>query len=357
VRRTAIAALHAGYWLLYCLLLALLLLIGRWPARLDRAVAAQLLVSPIVVLAIVPNIVAFYVSYFGLSQRFLARRRIGALAVGGVGLCLATGVVGLFLLYLLYGRSQPVFARATETMSLVVMLGVLAGIHVTIALVLRGFADWYRDIRIKDALARKTHEMELALVRSRLDPHFLFNTLNNLDVLIDRDPPAASAYLNRLSDIMRFVLYESRGDVIPLAGELDYIDKYIALERLRTRTSGYVTHVVTGSSSGLWIAPMTLIPFVENAFKHTEHCRSAGAIETNVTIENGRVVFECVNRIEGAPVARDDDGRAGGIGHALIRQRLALLYPDRHVLIAGPEGDRYRVHLTIDTTHDSLRHR
>jgi len=354
VRRTVVATLHAGYWFLYVVLLALLLLIGRLPSRIDPAYAAQLLRSPIVVLAIVPNLAAFYGSYFGLSPRFLARRRIAALAGAGLVLCGATAVLGLAVLFILYGRSQPVFAQPGETLSLGVLLAVLASIHVTIALVLRGFVDWYRDIRIKDALSRKTHEMELALVRSRLDPHFLFNTLNNLDVLIARDPAVASEYLNRLSEIMRFVLYEAKGEVIPLASELDYIDKYIALERLRTRRAGYVTHEVAGSPAGMWIAPMTLIPFVENAFKHTEHCRDAGAIASRVTIDQGRVSFECVNRCDGTPVA---EARPGGIGQALIRQRLQLLYPDRHVLEAGADGDRYRVRLTIETADDPLRHR
>ena len=354
MKRTVVAALHAGYWLLYVLLLALLLLIGRLPGRVDAAQAGLLLRSPIVVLAILPNVAAFYVSYVGLSQRLLARRRIAALAAAGLAVCAGTAGLGLSLLRVLYGPSQPVFARAAETVSLGAMLAVLAGIHVTIALVLRGFVDWYRDIKIKDALTRKTHEMELALVRSRLDPHFLFNTLNNLDVLIARDPAVASAYLHRLSEIMRFVLYGSKGDRIPLASELDYIDKYIALERLRARPAGYATHEVTGSPADVWIAPMTLIPFVENAFKHTEHCRDAGAIASRVTIERGRVAFECVNRCE-APAA--PDARSGGIGHALIRQRLELLYPGRHVLDAGADGDRYRVRLTIETGDDPLRDR
>lgn len=344
--KTVLAALHAGYWLLYVLLLALLLLIGRLPARIGPGVAAQLAVSPIVVLAIVPNVAAFYASYFGLSQRFLARRRIAALLGAGMAVSLATGVLGLAVLLLFYGSDEPAFARVAETAALGVLLAVLAGIHVTIALVLRGFADWYRDIAHREALTRKTHEMELALVRSRLDPHFLFNTLNNLDVLIAKDPAVASEYLNRLSDIMRFVLYESKGNVIPLASELDYIDKYIALERLRTRQTGYATHAVTGSPDGISIAPMTLIPFIENAFKHTEHCRDARAIESRVTIEQGRLTFECVNLRDESPAAHE---RPGGIGDGLIRQRLQLLYPDRHVLEAGPEGNRYRVRLTIET--------
>jgi len=347
--RTAVAALHAGYWILYCLLLMLLLVIGRLPDRLGWTVAGALLRSPIVVLAIVPNVVAFYTSYGILGPRFLARRRFAALASAAMTICLATGALGLLVLYVFFGGRQPVFSSGSEMLALALSLAALAAIHVTIAVVLRGFADWYRDLKVKEALSRKTHDMELALVRARLDPHFLFNTLNNLDVLISRDPAVASEYLNRLSDIMRFVLYEAKGDLIPLASELEYIDKYIALERLRTRRAHYATHQVIGQPDGLWIAPMTLIPFIENAFKHTEDCKEDGAITSRIAIEGRRVRFECVNAC--APARQTV--APGGIGQTLIRQRLALLYPGRHLLEAGAEGGRYRVSLTIESAESS----
>ena len=219
---------------------------------------------------------------------------------------------------------------------------------------MRGFVNWYGDIKVKEALTRKTHEVELALVRARLDPHFLFNTLNNLDVLIARDPAIASEYLNKLSDIMRFVLYEARGERIPLADELQYIDKYIALERIRTRRAGYVVHEVTGDPGGLSIAPMTFIPFIENAFKHTEGLKADGAIVSRIVIEGGRVSFECVNARRPPPEAAAEPG---GLGQALIRERLQLLYPGRHTLEAGECGDTYAVRLTIDTHDEPLHHR
>jgi two-component system LytT family sensor kinase len=182
--QTAVAALHAGYWVLYFLLLTLFLVIGRLPDRPGWAVAGALLRSPIVVLAIVPNVAAFYTSYGILGPRLLARRRLAALAGAAISICLATGALGLLLLYFLFGAGQPVFTSGTEMIALALSLSALAAIHVTIAFVLRGFVDWYRDLKVKEALAQKTHDTELALVRARLDPHFLFNTLNNLDVLI-----------------------------------------------------------------------------------------------------------------------------------------------------------------------------
>jgi len=198
---------------------------------------------------------------------------------------------------------------------------------------------------LKEDLTRRTHEMELALVRARLDPHFLFNTLNNIDVLIARDARRASEYLNQLCEILRFVLYEARGERIALADELNYIEKYLTLEGIRKRSVRHAAHEVVGDPSGLSIAPMTFIPFIENAFKHADGWNADEAIVSRVAIDGTRVVFECTNRIGPSTHQRTS---ARGLGHELIRQRLQLLYPGRHVLEAGAHDDRYRVCLTIE---------
>jgi len=354
VSRKLVALLHGGYWSLYVLLLALMFVLMRLPGRAPVTSIPALLSSPIAVLSIVPNVATFYASYWFLFSRFLARRRLAVLFPAGIGVCLAAAALGFSLLYAFFGSSQPVFASLTEVAGLGACLAVLASIHVTIALVMRGFVDWYGDIRVKEALTRKTHEMEVALVRSRLDPHFLFNTLNNVDVLISRDPALASDYLNKLSDIIRFVLYETRGDVIALAEELQYIEKYVALERIRTRSERYIVHTVTGDPHGLSIAPMTFIPFLENAFKHTEGLKSGEAIVSRVVISGHQVLFECANR---HPSPADTVAEPGGLGNTLIRERLQLLYPGRHTLATGTTGGRYTVRLTIDTTDDPLHSR
>jgi two-component system, LytTR family, sensor kinase len=350
VSRKFVGLLHGGYWSLYVLLLALMFVLMRLPGRPPGTVIPALVNSPIAALSIVPSAAAFYASYWLLFSRFLARRRLAALFFAGLGVCLGAATLGFAVLYAFFGSSQPVFASFTEIAGLGACLAVLAAIHVTIALIMRGFVDWYGDLRVKEALARKTHEMELALVRSRLDPHFLFNTLNNVDVLISRDPAVASEYLNKLSDIIRFVLYETRGDVIPLADELQYIEKYVALEKIRTRTGRYVIHGVTGDPHGLSIAPMTFIPFLENAFKHTEGLKSDGAIVSRIVISGHQVLFECANRRGSRP---DAGPEPGGLGNGLIRERLQLLYPGRHTLDSATTGDKYTVRLTIDT-HDPL---
>ena len=342
MKRVAVAMLHAGYWTLYVLLLAVVLLMLRAPhpgSPLTGVAAAW----PILVLAIVPNAGAFYAGYTLLSAR-LARRQLAVAGALGALICAATVLAGLLLAYLMFGPGQPIFARWIELAGVAASFGALAAIHVSIAVVMRGFVGWYGDLAIKEELTRRTHEMELALVRSRLDPHFLFNTLNNIDVLIARDPTAASDYLNKLSGLLRYVLYDTRGGEIALADELGYIDKYVALERIRARSPGYAAHQVVGDPSGVSIAPMTFIPFIENAFKHSEGLKAEDAIVSRVIIDGQRVVFECSNRLPASPAA----ARQGGLGDELIRRRLALLYPNRHSLEAGAAGGVYNVRLTIE---------
>ncbi|HTF28415.1 MAG TPA: histidine kinase, partial [Flavitalea sp.] len=160
-----------------------------------------------------------------------------------------------------HGRSTAVSVMAVMT-----IIGVISGV---VALVIKGFVTWVTEIKLKKALQEKNHEMEMALIKSKLDPHLLFNTINNIDALIIKDAVEASNYLNKLSDIMRFMLYETMADKILLSQEIEYIEKYIALQKIRTANLNYVHFEVFGIIGNRFIAPMVFIPFIENAFKHT----------------------------------------------------------------------------------------
>ena len=343
------ALLHAGYWTLYLLVVGLVLLMLQVPHRAGAPLPRLGSAWPLVLLSVAPAAIAFYAAYGFLFSRFLARRRVTALLVSTGAMTMVAAGAGLGLAAVLFGIDQPAFASATETTALATLLAGIAAVHAAAALVMRGFVSWYDEIQVKEELARKNHAAELALVRSKLDPHFLFNTLNNIDVLIGRNPADASRYLNQLSDIMRFVLYEARGETVPLSEELSYITKYIALERIRSRNAACVTYDVAGDPSGLSVAPMTFIPFIENAFKHAS-LKTDGAIASRVSIDGRRIEFECRNRcpFDSPRSLRAGDARYRGIGADLIRRRLELLYPNRHTLRVDTAGHMYSVHLTID---------
>ena len=191
---------------------------------------------------------------------------------------------------------------------------------------------------------QKNYEMEMALVKSQLDPHFLFNTLNNIDVLILKNAIEASNYLNKLSDIMRFMLFETKTDEIELSKEIEYIEKYIALQKIRTANANYVKFIVAGSPKGKSIAPMIFLPFIENAFKHTGNKKLEDAIIIEMTIENETIQFECQNKFNPNRLKKP---QSNGLGNQLIEKRLNLIYPEKHSLEIKKEKEQYSVSLLI----------
>ena len=212
---------------------------------------------------------------------------------------------------------------------------------------LKGFLTWYEELKLKEELLEKTHRMEMALVKSQLDPHFLFNTLNNIDVLIEKDPARASVYLKKLSDIMRFMLYQTKGSEIPLKQELDYIEKYIELQKIRTANPHYVSFELQGDPEGRKVAPMVFIPFIENAFKHATNKKVNHAVDIAIDIEKDSIHFRCQNVFDPLKIVSDGDN---GLGNELIAKRLNLLYPEHHNLEVQKENGMYQVELSID--HD-----
>ena len=354
LKKSFIALLHLGYWALYLLLLSVVFAMLRMQSPQKASTITVLLASRAGYMAIVPNLVAFYLSYLLLFPRLLARRRIAALVFGMIAGSVGSAAAGLLTLSIISGVNQPAFANARELISLIALLSGMALIHMTIALVMAGFINWYDDLNVKGELRRKTGEMEMALLRSRIDPHFLFNTLNNVDVLIARDPATASAYLNKLCDVMRFVLYETAAPAIPLAAELGYIGKYIDLERIRSANPRFVTFEVTGSPDGLMIAPMIFVPFIENAFKHAERHKSGAAISVHVAVESSRITFRCSNRHRGRS---GEERNHAGLGNELIQRRLALIYPVSYTLEVTDHDDTYTIRLTVDLDASALHPR
>lgn len=349
MRKTVVLLLHLGYWLACLSLFAATLAVAT--AQRGRAPSpwSVLALYPLMLPCLVPSLLSFYTSYYFLFPRFLPRKRIFALAAAGSVTCLLSASAGSLTALALFGLGQPAFTDAREFLNLTSVLFAAAAVHVVVALVMRGFVDWYGELKLKEELTRRGREMELALIRSRLSPHFLFNTINNIDVLIERDAARASEYLNKLSGILRYMLYEAGAESIPLGEELRFIEKYLELQKLRTANRDYVSYEVRGEAGDALIAPMLFFPLVENAFKHTESDRRANSIEIRVVIEGGVLRFECRNTYR---KGRGGEQEFGGLGNELIAKRLALLYPDRHRLELSDAEGIYRVALSLELYGD-----
>jgi LytS/YehU family sensor histidine kinase len=232
-------------------------------------------------------------------------------------------------------------STAVRTILFMSFIAAIAGLA---ALIIKGFITWFNEIKLKEELMQKNHETEMALIKSQLDPHFLFNTLNNIDVLILKDATEASNYLNKLSDILRFMLYETKTDEILLRKEIEYIEKYIELQKIRTANANYVSFQVIGIPANITIAPMVFIPFIENAFKHSTNKKIDNAITVKLFISKESILFVCENKFD---ANRKVIQESNGLGNNLIQKRLHLIYPEQHQLEIEKQTNLYSVQLTI----------
>ena len=344
MKKAAVLLLHFGYWLMYLLLLAVIFAVAGIQRGQPPSLSNVLSLYPLVSLCLIPNLFSFYTSYCFLFPKFLFRQRILALIACGASICLISALSGSLISIVVFGFDQPIFADAREFVRLISILFALAAIHGLIALIIRGFVNWYDELKLKEELAQKSYEMELALVRAHLNPHFLFNTINNIDVLIAREAAQASEYLNKLSGILRYLLYEAKAEKISLDEELKYVEKYLELQRIRTANQSYVTYEVVGEARDRKIAPMIFFPFIENAFKHTENNRTSNSIDIEIVIEQARLNFKCQNTYRNNSGLKQE---FGGLGNELIARRLMLLYPGQHTLELTEADGIYRVELSL----------
>jgi len=342
MKRLGIIGLHVAYWITYLILL-LLFVATMWLQThrvIHRSFWTMASYWPGWILLTLPQVVSFYVFYSMLFPRFLKTKRLLLLVSSGLGVTILSSLLGLMVSGLLYNfRYGPHFGFDSVMEGLI--LSCVCFIHGALALVIKGFISWYEDIHLKERLNQKNYEMELALIKSQLNPHFLFNTLNNIDVLIQKDAGLASVYLNQLSDILRFMLYETKTEQISIQQELQYIDKYIQLQKIRMTHPEYISYSVEGVVTNRLVAPMLFIPFIENAFKHAEK-KVDNAISVRFIFLPDNITFVCENKYKRGVES------GGGLGNELIRRRLSLLYPDRHQLDISATHNIYKATLTLN---------
>ena len=195
-----------------------------------KVLGVVLFCSPFGFAAILPALFGFYTFYSIMFDKFLIKKKILQLFLSAGAFSLISSIITQLIMYIAF-LGKRVNWSVDTCIEMGLLLAFISLVHSTTGLVMKGFITWYNDIKIKVELNKKNYEMELALMKSQINPHFLFNTINNIDVLINKDAIRASEYLNKLSDIMRFMLYETKAEKIPLNNELTYIEKFIELQK------------------------------------------------------------------------------------------------------------------------------
>lgn len=199
----------------------------------------------------------------------------------------------------------------------------------------------------RDSFYRRQQEKnaELKLLKAQLNPHFLFNTLNNLYGLSVIKSDKLPNLMLKLSDLLRYSLYDTKEVFVPIEKEISYLENYISLEKIRLEETE-ISFLKEGDFSVKTIAPMLLIVFVENAFKHLGGENSS--VKINIKLQKGTLHFLCKNSIdENVSLERNLEEGKSGIGMKNAEKRLELLYPNKHNLIIEKEKGFFSVNLTI----------
>jgi sensor histidine kinase YesM len=276
----------------------------------------------------------FYLNWLMMPALF-RRGRLGAyllvLALGlGVFCATRIGVSYYFDEVKVQGQSQPLQFYVQVLQSYYLLLG---GLILLLSFFVRLAGDYLR---------------ELALLKNQLHPHFLFNTLNNIYSLTLNASPQAPEAVLRLSELMRYQLYDSAADLVPLAREIHHLQSFLTLQHLRLPPDDadeaiqFTVLLPPGAEHAYQLPPMLLLPLVENAFKHGDLTARPHVVRLSLQLaEDGQLHFLVRNR-----VATPAPG-PGGVGLTNLRRRLELLYPERHALVVTANAQEYAVRLSV----------
>ena len=225
--------------------------------------------------------------------------------------------------------------------NVIIYLGVIG-----LAVAVRMTERWYRDEKKRDEMEKAATEAELVALKSQVNPHFLFNTLNNIYSLIQIDQDKAQEAVHDLSGMLRYVLYDSEKPSVPLSKETGFLKDYIKLMSMRCSSNVTLDVSLPETGSDKQVAPLLFIPLVENAFKHGISTSEPSSIKITLKEEGEYVSF----LVENTSFPKNDSDRSGsGIGVKNLQRRLDMLYPEQHTFEYGETQGFYRSFLKIKT--------
>jgi len=289
------------------------------------------------------NAALAYLNYFQLLPRLLRTRRLGeylALFAGPYAAVVALRVLADRHL-LLTDMSRRYLHSTAHTWSVVV--GAL--FIVAFVSMLYFVTHWFALEARAKALENENLTAELRYLKAQFNPHFLFNTLNNLYYLAHSRSERTPEVIATLAQMMRYMLDEANRPAVELSREIEYLNSYIQLEKLRLNSPLSIALTVAGQPTGLAVAPLIFMAFLENAFKHGVSTTSTHAwIRVHFELTNSACSYTVANSKLPEPVR---PASPAGTGLPNVRRRLALSYPNRHELQIEDLPEEYRIHLRL----------
>ena len=291
------------------------------------------------------KVLLFSANYFWLYPKFFRSRRYGKWIIAALLAVLATTILRYSLEEMLapvvIGKSN--YYPGTSKLYYLIDNFFWLSPWILLSTVIRLIEEWIKMGRDRQVLEQQRTEAELALLKSQLNPHFLFNTLNSIYSLAYQKSEKAPDAILKLSEVMRYMLYDSEDQLVPLEKELQYLHSFVDLQKARFKENIYVDLLVEGTITTQQITPVILIAFVENAFKHGVLNDPTDPVLIQVTINGCHLQLMVQNKVN--DLKKD---QTGGIGLPNIYRRLELLYPGRHRLEIRNTDTHYICELSLE---------
>ena len=334
---------HIVFWLVYIVLNGMLnCIIERGPILefLPQAMIGEFFSLP-------PKIILVYFIFYYIIPQYLDRRKVGKLILLILLAFVATTVFyRYFITYTYYRNFMPEKPFEVFNFNGVVLTVFDLFITAAAAVTIKMIRMRYKSIEFEQELIREKLQSELNFLRTQTNPHFLFNTLNNLFVLARKKSDSTADAIMMLSKIMRFVLYECRQPRIAVADEAKVIQDYIELEKLRYNKRLSVEYQEITDNPHASIAPLLLLPFVENSFKHGASGTTGDVgISIRIHLENNQLNYTVTNTIDPDSA---NVGQGSGIGLKNVKRQLDLIYADKYELKTGRENGLFVAELKLN---------
>jgi sensor histidine kinase YesM len=286
-----------------------------------------------------------YLNLWVLIPNYLSSKRLVLYSVFLILLAILITPIKTYVLFQVISQYPNVMSEMIESQYIIFLTTLLV---LSASTIFKIVFDWLQHQREKKELQTQTMKSELRFLKSQINPHFLFNTLNNLYALTLKKSDLAPEIVLKLSEIMRYMLYEYNERRVPLTKEITYIKNYLALEELRQGKNVKIHFNIEGDPDDISIAPLMFTPFLENSFKHgLNRSITEGYVDILLRIQQDKLFFSVENsKPEALP--KPDGRRSGGIGLANVKRRLNLIYPDQYKLHINDMPAAYRIEMEIN---------
>lgn len=286
-----------------------------------------------------------YVNVYLLTPRFLLKNRLVLFLLSVI----LTATVSITLTVIVQDKVYHLVSDSSGITVTQLILNTISGC-LTIGLLISGSSavvllrHWIRHNQRIDELESTTLQSELKYLKNQINPHFLFNMLNNANVLTKRNPEEASKVLFKLEDLLRYQINDSSREKVSLASDIRFLNDFLNLEKIRRDQFEYSIRQ-EGEVDSIWIQPLLFIPFVENAVKHNFDSEHPSYVHLSFIVKDRQLTFHCENS---KPMAATEKKKVGGIGLVNIRRRLELLYPGSYLLEISDTERKYMLNLHLN---------